>query len=651
MGRLVLVSQYGPLPPLEAELFDDPSVPSHLAKVIYTESRTGARVRRDRIIEKEGTVPPRTRNLAAAVKPAKSTPAKKNAPAKKAAPAAKAAPAKSASPRVHPSAVDIANGGPVELLAVDPIRLELGANVRIDPRVDDALVASIREHGVIEPITAYRDGDRLVVVHGQRRTAAAVQAGLSAVPVVVLAKPADVDRIPRQLAENDFRAGVSLAERVDAWQQLALLGVKPAQIAKRTGAKKEDVEQGLQVAASTRTRAVLDRAGDDDEPVLESKGLDLAKLAAIAEFDDDPEAQDRLIREANYYGFNHVVETLRQARAEASRRREVEPRLMPAGVRMADPDVLKGKDAADIAELVHDGQPLTPDSHASCPGHAAYVTWLHPQDWIEQFDPDAPSDENGWPMFRPPADGSVVVDGDAPGDDDDIDDRKVWHVVYVCTAFREHGHELEWEQNPTRWVGPTPSEVDSAHRDSEARADEEEAARRREWEEQAAAEREARRVEQERQAAWEASATVRRAWLRQHLKAKTLPADAAAFAAKTLAAGPARRFDNLAWTLAHELLGVAKPRFDERHQKWSRIPAAELVAKTPTKAMHVLYALALGQLEQLALLPSLRPADSTYTAVVSAYMLHLGKLGYELSEVEREFVGLHPADPGEDADA
>jgi len=93
-------------------------------------------------------------------------------------------------------------------------------NIRQDTRLDKDFLASIKEHGVIVPITAVRttSGEQRVR-HGHRRTHAAIEGGLGAVPVDVVgdesdAKADQIDRIVRQYAENEHRAGLTQTEKV-----------------------------------------------------------------------------------------------------------------------------------------------------------------------------------------------------------------------------------------------------------------------------------------------------------------------------------------------------------------------------------------------------------------------------------------------------
>lgn len=82
-----------------------------------------------------------------------------------------------------------------------------GTNVR-GAAADTALVESIRQHGILQPIVVRPVGQRgrYEVVMGFRRMAAARRLGLETVPCVIDERPQD-DQILRQVAENvDRRA-------------------------------------------------------------------------------------------------------------------------------------------------------------------------------------------------------------------------------------------------------------------------------------------------------------------------------------------------------------------------------------------------------------------------------------------------------------
>lgn len=131
----------------------------------------------------------------------------------------------------------------------------LGTDVRADARLDKAFTASIREHGVMQPVVGYRDEDGAVhVLQGQSRTLAAVEAKSESIPVCLADTPDEAGRIITQMVENEQRTGFTDAERADGYEQLSLLGLTAAQIAKRTHSRKESVEQTLTACQSRTAR-------------------------------------------------------------------------------------------------------------------------------------------------------------------------------------------------------------------------------------------------------------------------------------------------------------------------------------------------------------------------------------------------------------
>ncbi|SDH66558.1 ParB/RepB/Spo0J family partition protein, partial [Pseudonocardia oroxyli] len=136
------------------------------------------------------------------------------------------------------------------LLSLDPRALTFAANVRTEVSLSREFIASVRERGVLQPVVAYPGVEGPVVEFGHRRTLAALKCGLPNIPVMLVEVPEGADRVTDQLVENDQRAGLSTAERVAGWEQLAAFGLSASAIAKRTGAKKTDVTTGLKVAGS-----------------------------------------------------------------------------------------------------------------------------------------------------------------------------------------------------------------------------------------------------------------------------------------------------------------------------------------------------------------------------------------------------------------
>ena len=84
------------------------------------------------------------------------------------------------------------------------------------------LTASIREHGVLQPLIV-TPGDmqgRYILIAGERRLQAARLAGLAAVPVLVR-QATDQQRLELAIIENVQRSDLSALEEAEAYRQLA----------------------------------------------------------------------------------------------------------------------------------------------------------------------------------------------------------------------------------------------------------------------------------------------------------------------------------------------------------------------------------------------------------------------------------------------
>jgi ParB/RepB/Spo0J family partition protein len=125
-------------------------------------------------------------------------------------------------------------------------------NVRRDLGDLTELVDSIKGVGLLQPLTVApdADGDGFVIIAGHRRFAAAVQSGADALPCIVRFDLSSLAKqLQAQLVENLQRTDLTVMEEADAYQQLELLGVKEAAIAKATGRSRATVHQRLLLAS------------------------------------------------------------------------------------------------------------------------------------------------------------------------------------------------------------------------------------------------------------------------------------------------------------------------------------------------------------------------------------------------------------------
>ena len=84
----------------------------------------------------------------------------------------------------------------------------------------ESLVASVREHGILQPLVVSRHGTGYRLIAGERRLRAARAAGLSEVPVVVRDTPERQESLALSLIENIQRHDLNSLEEAEAYRRL-----------------------------------------------------------------------------------------------------------------------------------------------------------------------------------------------------------------------------------------------------------------------------------------------------------------------------------------------------------------------------------------------------------------------------------------------
>ena len=127
----------------------------------------------------------------------------------------------------------------------------------------DELAASIREHGVIQPlIVSKRDEDSYELIAGERRWRAAQRAGLAAVPVIVR-ETTPQELLELALIENVQRADLNALEEAQAYQSLKEeFGLSDDTIARRLGKNSRE--------SITNTRRLLNLAPEAQQALLKN---------------------------------------------------------------------------------------------------------------------------------------------------------------------------------------------------------------------------------------------------------------------------------------------------------------------------------------------------------------------------------------------
>src|SRR5438093_11106145 len=105
------------------------------------------------------------------------------------------------------------------------------------------LVASVKRHGIITPLTLAPDGDGFVIVAGERRYRAAKAAKLREVPAQV--RDADGEALSLAVAENVIRADLNPLEEARAYRRLVDEHGDTAKVAKLVGKRDKLIAERL----------------------------------------------------------------------------------------------------------------------------------------------------------------------------------------------------------------------------------------------------------------------------------------------------------------------------------------------------------------------------------------------------------------------
>lgn len=358
------------------------------------------------------------------------------------------------------------------LVHVDPSDLLLDTNVRTSVKIDADFKASIKSEGVLQPVVAVLTDDGLHVRYGQRRTIAAAEVGEPAIPVYVVSNDGEADRIVKQVIENSQRASITPAEELNAVQQLAMIGVKPTEIARRTRIKRKDVDAAIAIIG-------------DDTAMRIAQDHTLTVAGWCQEFAEDEATVGEILRLASAGGEDrarHYVERSRQARDDKTAYATAAA-LVTDQVVIARPSY--SDQATPLNELVDgDRKDIDPDAHRACPGHAIVL------DEIEVWTDDEAAEESG------------PVDLEAAG--------RNWTLLAYCTNPTTNGHQSRYSRGGAAQA-----------KDTDPKAKEKQAAERK-------------RVIAGNKA-WDAACIVRKEWVAKLLQRKAAPADAVLFALRAIA--------------------------------------------------------------------------------------------------------------------
>jgi len=369
-------------------------------------------------------------------------------------------------------------------------------NIRDASRGIKELTASVAEVGVLVPLIVvpvalvpghdWPDTVTHVAVDGNRRQAAAEAAGLL-LPCLVRADLASAKATARTMAVTGLvRDGLTATEEAHAVAALFDAKMSGAAIGRAIGRSTAQVKTARRAAQVTAD--ITQQAADYP--------LTLDQLAVLADHQDNPASVAALLDAAPRGLMDHVVAQLRAQQAEgAAVAAAVAPvcaELSSRGVTVLEdePNIYTPGGPRAVEDLTDndddDGrEPFSAESHAGCPGHAAYVA--------AEYYPADPDDEQ-------PEEVEVTV-------------------LYVCTDPAQFGHRSRRWADRNLTPGPGSPAIEPA--EGETGGDTAAARLAREQEAEAEAKKVQRRALIARNKQADSAQEVRRAYLRQCLAVKS----------------------------------------------------------------------------------------------------------------------------------
>lgn len=150
---------------------------------------------------------------------------------------------------VPPSSAPVpAEGGVIEVVAVDIERSPWQARSEFDETALNELADSIRANGIVQPPVVRRRADgKYELIAGERRTRAAIMAGLKKIPVV-LANADDRKAAEMGVIENIQRKDLNVIEEAEGYRLLKeQFGITQEDVAERVGKSRPAIANALRL--------------------------------------------------------------------------------------------------------------------------------------------------------------------------------------------------------------------------------------------------------------------------------------------------------------------------------------------------------------------------------------------------------------------
>lgn len=117
----------------------------------------------------------------------------------------------------------------------------------------EELTASIKEKGILTPITVQKVGNQFILIAGERRLRASKKAGLKKIPVYIIDVADDAEMIEMALIENIQRENLNPIEEAEAYIYLNnRFKLSQEKIAKSVGKKRVTISNSLRLLTLPR---------------------------------------------------------------------------------------------------------------------------------------------------------------------------------------------------------------------------------------------------------------------------------------------------------------------------------------------------------------------------------------------------------------
>lgn len=173
----------------------------------------------------------------------------------------------------------------LQTIAIDSLVFRPQVRQHFDDRELQSLADSIGESGLQEPPVVWNDGERYVVMHGERRIRAMKLRGDTHVEVRVVACPESAAKlIELQLVSNSQRVDLNPVERAHAIQALLDQGLSPQEVGRKLVCNPSQITKALaplKLSPELQTEIVSGRLSADSAYLL-SREKDPKRQAVLA---------------------------------------------------------------------------------------------------------------------------------------------------------------------------------------------------------------------------------------------------------------------------------------------------------------------------------------------------------------------------------